>query len=94
MFDWKIGVMHDPDIAFGLNKIREILKEHNFDVFVYGHTHEANIQWEGKSLLINPGSPTVSKTSFDKPTVGMLKITKDAIEPEIVNIEEIGARKF
>jgi putative phosphoesterase len=85
VFDWKIGVMHDPDILFGFNRMRELVKEHAFNVFVYGHTHVANVNWEGKTLFINPGSPTVPSTTLSKPSVGILKITKDAILPEIIN---------
>ena len=77
VFDWKIGVMHDPDINFGFNKMRELVKEHGFNVFVYGHTHVADIKWEGKTLYINPGSATVPASPLGKPSVGMLKITKE-----------------
>lgn len=86
VFDWKIGVMHDPDIAFGLTKMRELVKEHGFDVFVYGHTHVADIKWEGKTLYINPGSATVPASPLGKTSVGVLKITRAAIEPEIIEI--------
>jgi putative phosphoesterase len=85
VFDWKIGVMHDPDINFGFNKMRELVKANGFNVFVYGHTHIANIKWEGKTLFINPGSPTVPSSTVSKPSVGLLKITKDTIAPEIIN---------
>ena len=77
VFDWKIGVMHDPDINFGFNKMRELVKENGFNVFVYGHTHVADIKWEGKILYINPGSATVPASPLSKPSVGMLKITKE-----------------
>jgi putative phosphoesterase len=86
VFDWKIGIMHDPDIAFGLNKIRELVKENGFDVFVYGHTHVADIKWEGKTLYINPGSATVPHSPLGKTSVAILKITKTTIEPEIIEI--------
>jgi putative phosphoesterase len=86
VFDWKIGVMHDPDIAFGFNRMRELVKENGFNVFVYGHTHVANIKWEGKTLYINPGSATVPASAFSKPSVGMLKISKDAIVPELIEL--------
>ena len=85
VFNWKIGVMHDPDINFGFNKMRELVKEQGFNVFVYGHTHVANIKWEGKTLYINPGSATVPSSPLSKPSVGMLKITKETIVPEIID---------
>jgi len=87
LFDWKIGVMHDPRTLFGIGKMREIAKQNGFDVFVYGHTHKPSIKWEGKVLYINPGSPTNPLPSFIiKPSVALLKVTKEAITPEIIHI--------
>ena len=86
IFDWKIGVMHDPDTAFGLAKMRELAKENSFNAFVYGHTHVASIKWEGKTLYINPGSPTNPSPIMSKPSVGILKITKEAITPQIITL--------
>ena len=85
VLDWKIGVMHDPDVAFGLNKMRELASQNGFNVFVYGHTHIADIKWGGKILYINPGSPTVPASIMSKPTVALLKVTKENVVPEIVN---------
>ncbi len=84
---WKIGVMHDPDILFGFAKMRELVAQNSFNVFVYGHTHIANIKWEGETLFVNPGSPTDPASVFGQPSVALLKITKDSIAPEIVNLQ-------
>jgi uncharacterized protein len=87
IYGWKIGVMHDPKTLFGRGKMREIVKQNSFDALVYGHTHNANIKWEGKILYINPGSPTNPMASFmNKPSVALLKVTTEAITPEIVHI--------
>jgi putative phosphoesterase len=87
IFDWKIGVMHNPRALFGMGKMREIAKQNGFNVFVYGHTHNSSIKWEGKTLYINPGSPTNPLPSFvNKPSVALLKVTKEAITPEIIHI--------
>jgi putative phosphoesterase len=83
--DWKIGVMHDPSTLFGMGKMREIAKQNGFNVFVYGHTHHSSIKWEGKTLYINPGSPTNPASFVSKPSVGLLKITKEAVTPEIIH---------
>jgi putative phosphoesterase len=79
VFDWKIGVMHDPHVLFGVSKMREIAKQNGFNVFVYGHTHTARIKWENKTLYINPGSPTNPSSFLVKPSVALLKITKENI---------------
>lgn len=84
--DWKIGVMHDPSTLFGLGKIREIAKQNEFDVFVYGHTHNSNIKWEGKRLYINPGSPTNPVSFISKPSVAVLRITREAIVPKVIHV--------
>jgi putative phosphoesterase len=87
IYGWKIGVMHDPKTLFGRGKMREIAKENGFDVLVYGHTHNASVKWEDHILYVNPGSPTNPMASFmNKPSVALLKVTKDAITPEIVHV--------
>ena len=86
IFDRKIGVIHDPSSMLGMDKMRELVKENGFDVLVYGHTHNANIKWEGKTLYINPGSPTNPSSLLNKPSVAILTITKEAIIPEIIQL--------
>jgi putative phosphoesterase len=84
ILDRKIGVIHDPGILYGMEQMRELTKTHGFNVLVYGHTHNANIKWEEKTLYINPGSPTSPSSLLNKPSVALLKITKDTITPEII----------
>jgi putative phosphoesterase len=87
LFNWKIGVTHDPSTLYGKSKMQEIAKNNFFNALVYGHTHSASIKWEKQTLFINPGSPTSPEPPFlSKPTVGRLKVTADAIFPEIVQI--------
>ena len=86
IFDWKIGVMHDQNILDGLDSMEEIGKANGFDVFVYGHTHMANVLWEGKILYLNPGSPTDPAGILDKPSVAILKITRENISPQIITL--------
>jgi putative phosphoesterase len=78
--------MHDPNGVFGSGKMEKIAKANGFNVFVYGHTHSAKINWVEKNLFINPGSPTDPSSFMNKPSVGLLKITKTAIRPEIINL--------
>ncbi|MEM3597008.1 MAG: metallophosphoesterase family protein [Candidatus Bathyarchaeia archaeon] len=87
IFEWKIGVMHDPGALFGMSKMREVVKQNGFNVLVYGHTHNSSIKWEGELLFINPGSPTNPIPPFIiKPSVGLLRVTKEKIMPEIIQI--------
>jgi len=84
--DWKIGVMHDPSTTFGMGKMREIAKQNGFNVFVYGHTHNSSIKWEGRTLYINPGSATNPTSFIARPSVALLKVTREAIVPELIHI--------
>jgi putative phosphoesterase len=86
VFDWKIGVIHDQNILDGLDSMNEIAKANGFDVIVYGHTHIASILWEGKILYINPGSPTDPVGILNKASVALLKITREAIAPQIITL--------
>jgi hypothetical protein len=86
IFGWKIGVMHDPEVSKGSDKMVRIAEENGFNVFVYGHTHSPRINWEGEILYINPGSPTDPASFLNKPSVGLLQITKNAITPQIINL--------
>jgi len=87
ILNWKIGVTHNPRVLFGMRKMREIAKQNDFDVLVFGHTHNPSVKWEGNTLFINPGSPTDPLPPFiTKPSVALLRITKDRIMPEIIRI--------
>jgi len=86
VFDWKIGVIHDQNILDGLDSMEEIVKVNEFDVFVYGHSHIANVSREGKILYINPGSPTDPAGILNRPSVAILKITRENITPQIINL--------
>jgi putative phosphoesterase len=86
IFDWKIGVMHNPDILSGSGKMLEIAKQEGYNVFVYGYTHSPRVKWEGEILCINPGSPTDPASFLNKPSVGLLKLTRKTITPQIINL--------
>jgi uncharacterized protein len=84
VFDWKIGVMHDPKILHGTSEMEQLAKQYGFNVFVYGHTHSSRIIWENKILYINPGSPTDPASMINRPSVALLKVTKTDIVPQII----------
>ena len=87
VFNWKIGVMHNPRALFGMGKMREIARQNGFNVFVYGHTHNPRIKWEGETLFVNPGSPTNPLPPFiTKPSIALLRVAKEKITPEIIHI--------
>ena len=46
--DRSIGLCHYPDM--------DLLQENSYDIFFYGHTHQAREHFEKNTRLINPGS--------------------------------------
>jgi putative phosphoesterase len=66
VFDWKIGVTHNPGALFGMRRMLETAKRNRFDVLVYGHTHSSNIKREQDILFINPGS---ARARCHEPTI-------------------------
>ena len=87
VYDWKIGVAHDPGALFGMNRMVGLARKHGFDVLIFGHTHRPLHKEMNKTLFLNPGSPTNPLPPFlTKPSVGLLRIKKDAINPQIIKI--------
>jgi len=85
--NWKIGIIHDAGIFSGTRRMKTVAKQNNLDVLVFGHTHRPNLMQAEEALFINPGSPTNPLPLFiTRPTVALLKITKEKIEPEIIRI--------
>jgi putative phosphoesterase len=84
----KIGVIHNPDSLYGMNKMKKIAKENNLDILVFGHTHKQFIKNEDNVLFINPGSVNDPLPPIlMKPTVGLLIITENTVEPLIIKTD-------
>jgi len=87
VYEWKIGVIHNPGIFWGTKRMKTIAKRNNFDTLIFGHTHRPSLKREEGIVFINPGSPTNPLPPLlTKPTVALLRITKEKIEPEIIEI--------
>ena len=65
--DRKIAVMHYPELAI------PIAESGDFDLVVYGHTHEIDVR-KGRSLLLNPGETGGWTTG--KSTVSIVDLEK------------------
>ena len=65
MGDRKVAVMHYPELAIPIAESGE------FDLVVYGHTHEIDVR-KGRSLLLNPGETGGWTTG--KPTVSIVDL--------------------
>jgi len=87
VYNWKIGVIHNPGALWGTRTMKRIAKQNNLDVLVFGHTHRPAFRREEGILFINPGSPTNPLPPLlTKPTISLLKVTKEGIMPEIFKI--------
>lgn len=87
VYSWQIGVTHNPGALWGTRRMKRVAKQNNLDVLVFGHTHRPAFEREEGILSINPGSPTNPLPPLlGKPTIALLRATKEGIEPEIVKI--------
>ena len=84
--DWAlIGVVHGwgPPNRI-LETVREAFKDDSPDIVIFGHSHQALSQQEGKTLYFNPGSPTDNVFAPFK-SFGIIEIT-DRINARIVKL--------
>lgn len=65
----KSRVKYDNDI------LRQMIVNEGYDMALYGHTHTARIDYEGDSILMNPGS--ISLPRDGQPSFGVIHIDKD-----------------
>ncbi len=87
IMNWTIGVTHDPFTSYGTANLRQIATQNKLDVLIFGHTHTSSSLRDGKTIYLNPGSPTDPQPPFlCRPSVATLKITKEAIIPQIVEL--------
>ncbi|WP_455278074.1 metallophosphoesterase family protein [[Eubacterium] cellulosolvens] len=85
----KIGVIHNPNAIYGMNEMKRIAKENDLNILVFGHTHKQFIKNEDNVLFINPGSVNDPLPPIlMKPTVGLLIITEEKVEPIIIKVEQ------
>ena len=84
----RIGIIHPGyggTETFLKKRILKEFRDYNVDVIAYGHTHEANIQWVGKILLVNPGRGYIDEFSYTPATIALITIDKQ-IKAEIKEI--------
>lgn len=76
---------HMYGVKYNMASIIEKGVHEDFDVILFGHTHEPYVEWRKGILLVNPGS--ISKTGFGPGiTYAILKIGVNGIEADIKRI--------
>jgi len=70
-----------------MDEMKRLAKEKGLNVLVFGHTHRQSVRWDDDVLFMNPGSATDPlPPMLVKPTVGLLLITEEKVEPLIVRV--------
>jgi hypothetical protein len=79
----RIGLVHNPGPALG----RATRLEKSFpgcDAVVYGHTHVPEIRRLGRRMILNPGSPTVPRSTLGATMLELTILSDETIEPVFV----------
>jgi uncharacterized protein len=65
----------------------KLLSRYSADVLIFGHTHRALVEREGKRLVVNPGA--AGPRRFDvKPSVGILRIVSGHAEVQLLPLTD------
>lgn len=76
---------HKFKVNMGLDYLYNFAESKNYDVALFGHTHEPII-FDKDVFVMNPGSISRPRNVPD-PSYGVLTITKDKIEGELIYIK-------
>jgi putative phosphoesterase len=85
----KIGITHPASggsIEIIKSKVMNLFKNKDVDIIVYGHTHEPEIKYEEKILLINPGKGYLETEYFGTSTTIVILILNQKINYKIKEI--------
>lgn len=73
----RLAVVHEPDMAVSL------AKSGDFDVVIYGHTHEPDIRKIKGTLVINPGKAA----KLHKGAQSMAVLNTESMKAEIIGLK-------
>ena len=72
----------------GEGELDELLERFGPRVFITGHTHVPEIRKSGKALILNPGSPSLTKRQDGKRTVARLEMEETVVRVCIVDVDK------
>ncbi|MEI7884347.1 MAG: metallophosphoesterase family protein [Clostridia bacterium] len=84
---YRIGVVHGDGGKTAYNRAITAFADVELDVVIFGHSHEALLEKRGKTIYLNPGSPT-NKRMAAQYSFGILSIDENGIHPEIRYFDE------
>ena len=69
-------------------ELAELLQRFRPRVFITGHTHVPELRVEGETLILNPGSPSLTKRDDGKRTVAKLEVGSDGdVRASILDVD-------
>jgi putative phosphoesterase len=80
-----IHVSHGHEV--GSPTPAKLLSRYSADILVFGHTHRAVVEREGKRLVVNPGAAGPRRFNV-KPSVAILRIVNRNAEVQIVPLTD------
>ena len=83
MGNFKILRMHGDQ--FDENDLLDVLKHHDCNVLIYGHTHIPELEKREKFIIFNPGSPSLPKKG--EGTFGIMEINDNFLTVKLLNLE-------
>jgi uncharacterized protein len=75
---------HKYYVKYGYDDILQKGVELGADIILYGHTHISSIRYEEGIWIINPGSPSMPRDSFN--SIAVINIQGKAISPNILEL--------
>jgi len=82
----RIGVAHGWGQAEGLaERLLKEFSDDDLDILVFGHSHVPCCYYQGKTLVLNPGSPTRPRDD-SSPSVALLTVDGALAQGEIVPV--------
>lgn len=80
-----------PPESVQLSYLRRLAAAAGVQATVYGHTHIPRIHWLDGMLFFNPGSLAPDYFTERGPTLGLLRIDRGRLQPEIITVPESGS---
>jgi putative phosphoesterase len=89
----RVGLMHGAGPALNLLELlKDVFKEDNCDLIIFGHTHKAMNEQIGAVLFFNPGSPTDLTAEYNSYGIIELKEKPVNLNPALNGQSGIEAR--
>lgn len=75
---------HNFSVKYGIQRLKELATQNNYDIVLFGHTHISRILYEDGIFFVNPGS--VSSPRESKASYAVIDITDKGIMPIIIEV--------